>query len=210
MYAVAGGKGGCGKTTTTFEIGRAAARAGRTVLLVDADAHMPNLHLVAGVDREPSLGSGPPSEGAQAVPADSQVGVVSAPRGFSVQSTDLEGRRGVREITLIDCPAGGGPDAVTPLRVADATVLVTTLEPACLSDTKRTAALSRAVGTPVAGVVVSRSSRAPPGLEANLKTPVLGCVPTVSTSMDSPRVRHSHDSIFQALEGRWDYITPHQ
>ncbi|MFC6733023.1 MULTISPECIES: ParA family protein [unclassified Haladaptatus] len=55
MLAVAGGKGSCGKTTTTLGLARALARHGHDVVAVDTDTAMPNLHAVADVDREPGL-----------------------------------------------------------------------------------------------------------------------------------------------------------
>lgn len=52
MLAIAGGKGGVGKTTTA--LGLAAALPGQPVV-VDADRDMPDLHALAGVSREPGL-----------------------------------------------------------------------------------------------------------------------------------------------------------
>ena len=43
VYAIASGKGGVGKTTTTVNVGTALAGAGNTVAVVDADLGMANL-----------------------------------------------------------------------------------------------------------------------------------------------------------------------
>ncbi|MFW5937921.1 MAG: P-loop NTPase, partial [Halanaeroarchaeum sp.] len=50
MLAIAGGKGGVGKTTTALGVGVALATRRRDPVVVDADADLPNLHLVADVD----------------------------------------------------------------------------------------------------------------------------------------------------------------
>ncbi len=202
MFAVAGGKGGCGKTTTTLGLARAAARTGEEVLAVDADADMPDLHRAAGVDREPPLDAGPPMAVAQrAAPS---IAVAAAPRGDAASASTLERCRTAREVVLVDCPAGAGHDAAIPLRTADATVLVTTLEPASLRDAARTAAMSRAVGTPVAGTVVSRAGRAPPGVADLLETQTLGCVPHADGATEKSKERDAHDRIYGTLTGRRD------
>src|SRR6056297_615748 len=55
MLAIAGGKGGCGKTTTAVGLARAFASLGADPLVVDADLDMPDLHHRTGVDREPGI-----------------------------------------------------------------------------------------------------------------------------------------------------------
>lgn len=202
MFAVAGGKGGCGKTTTALGLGRAAARAGQEVLLVDADAGMPNLHRAAGVEREPRLGAKPPPAVAQRDPDSFAVGIVPAPGGQTASAADLDRCRGAAEVVFVDCPAGAGRDAAVPLRVADATVVVTTTEPASLRGAVRTAAMSRAVGTPVAGAVVSRAEAVPDGVADLLEAPVLGCVPYAGSGTEKSEVRESYNRIIGALAGR--------
>ncbi|MDZ5813368.1 P-loop NTPase, partial [Halorubrum sp. AD140] len=47
MIAVAGGKGGSGKTTTTLGLARALSRRGAPVVAADADWDLPNLARLA-------------------------------------------------------------------------------------------------------------------------------------------------------------------
>ena len=209
MLAVAGGKGGCGKTTTALGLALAAARRGEPSLVVDADVEMPDLHLVAGVDREPHLGSGLPEAVAQPVPGWPEARVLPAPP----LGTDVNLERALDRcrfadgpFVLVDCPAGAGPDAARPLRVADLTLVVTTPTPASLENAAKTAAMSRAVGTPVAGAVLARTDRVPDGvsdlpdgLEDLLGAPVLGTTPPVANPLSSVQIADTYTPIRREL-----------
>jgi septum site-determining protein MinD len=208
LYVVAGGKGGCGKTTTTLGLARAAA--GRhtatpppdrpfDALAVDADVDMPNLHRLAGVEREPGLAAGPPAAVARQVADERRVGVIAAPTDGAVPPPALARCRTAAALSFVDCPAGAGRDAAVPLRVADAAVLVTTLSPACLRDTVRTAAMARAVGTPVAGIVVSRADRPPDDLPALFDAPTLAALPAVSAPLTAPAARSAYERTVATL-----------
>jgi len=52
---IAGGKGGCGKTTTAVNTAYALDDAGFDVVVVDTDLAMPNLHTVLGTSHEPTI-----------------------------------------------------------------------------------------------------------------------------------------------------------
>jgi septum site-determining protein MinD len=201
MLAVAGGKGGCGKTTTTLGLAAALVRQRKSAVAADADREMPNLHAMAGVRREPGLDAvaegwparivagtaDPPALGVEVVPAAS--GPPNASGRKSVENCALVRLRGSADAVLLDCPAGAGPDAAAPLRIADAAVIVTTAEPACLRDAAKTAAMARELGATVAGAVVSRVTEpsrtaevsretgVPEGIARLLDCPVLGVVP---------------------------------
>jgi septum site-determining protein MinD len=223
MLALAGGKGGSGKTTTT--LGLAAALDG-PVVVVDTDRAMPNLHALAGVDRHSTLAdlpcadppaagtsTDPPAAGpstdsgsdgastdpstdhgaesaelpdavAQRYPDEPSVFVVPGPP----QSADVDLGAALRRLAaetdapvLLDCPAGAGPDAATPLRVADGTLLVGTLCAPGLRDTAKTAAMARALGTPVHGAVLTRTRLAPTSVTRLLDCPVAASVPRGTT-----------------------------
>ncbi|NHN48804.1 P-loop NTPase [Halostella sp. JP-L12] len=189
MIAIAGGKGGSGKTTTTLGLARALARTDRSVLAVDADRDMPNLHALAGVPASPSSETvdrgdaageddRDPAAVAHPDPAVSGVRVLPAPR----EAGPLDGaalsrlRRSSRRV-LIDCPAGAGPDAAAPLRAADATVVVTLPTPESLRDAAKTAAMARALDAPVAAAVVTRAESPPEGVRRLLETDRVVAVP---------------------------------
>jgi septum site-determining protein MinD len=172
VIAIAGGKGGTGKTTTAVALARALANdrrrrpdspgwsdanaVGRSaaVVLVDGDVDMPDVHSMVGVSRSPTVVERPRGI---AVPWLGGVRVAPPPRGAN--AGDLtETLRSLRtdraERVLVDGPAGAGPDACRPLAVADAAVLVTRPSPQAVRDTAKTAAIAGRLETPVLAVAV--------------------------------------------------------
>lgn len=184
MLAIAGGKGGCGKTTTTLGLAAAFVRAGHTALAVDTDCDMPNLHVAADVPRAPTLAAiadGEPVESVAQPPPDYPgVEVVTAPQSGTPRDTvptALSHLATDADNVLLDCPAGGGQAAALPLRLADRALVVTTPAPQCLRDAAKTAAMARALDAGVVGAVVVRAEEVPSGVERLLDCPVLTAVP---------------------------------
>ncbi|MFB6092793.1 MAG: CDP-4-keto-6-deoxy-D-glucose-3-dehydrase [Haloquadratum sp.] len=215
MLAIAGGKGGSGKTTTTLGIARA---IDGPAIAADADSDLPNLHALAGVPRDPAP-DGPghpdpagarPGSAATARPARGRAGetrIVPAPRGAPEGVGGLLRRLRDRDgdaPVLVDCPAGAGPDATVPLRIADGALLVATPCVAALRDAAKTGAMARAVGTPVVGCVLTRARLSPPTVEDLLGCPVLATVPPASAPaaadpLGDPGVRRAYDELAATL-----------
>ncbi|MFB6280911.1 MAG: MinD/ParA family protein [Haloferacaceae archaeon] len=190
MLAIAGGKGGSGKTTTA--LGLARALDGPT-LVADADVDMPDLHALAGVDREPTLADldgRPPDAVAQPRPGAEGVSVLPAPRA----TDDADPGAALARVAaadvpaLLDCPGGAGPDAAAPIRAADRALLVAGACVPALRDAAKTAAMARALGTDVVGAVLTRTTAAPPAVADVLGCPVLGTVPEVDPPVLPRRV----------------------
>lgn len=163
MLAIAGGKGGCGKTTTTLGLTLAFARQRRPCLAVDADLDMPNLHAMADLERTPHLGDtadAPPKAIAHSVSTGSDALVLPAPptNADCDLRTALERVRDISRPVFVDCPAGAGRTAVDPLRAADRVLLVTTLQSPSLKDAAKTAAMARQLDTSVVGTVLTRTN----------------------------------------------------
>ncbi|WP_340101575.1 MinD/ParA family ATP-binding protein [Salinibaculum salinum] len=157
MFAITGGKGGCGKTTMTLGIARALAAQGADPLVVDADVDMPDLHLLADVPPEPNaddLAAGAHLDCCRHRSAEySGIAVVPAGRAETT-ATALRRLEAWHGPVLVDCPAGASEDATLPLRMADATVLVTTDTPQSLSDAKKTARIAARLDAPVSATVI--------------------------------------------------------
>ncbi len=182
MLAIAGGKGGCGKTTTALGLARALGRAGRTALAVDADREMPNLHALAGVPDEPSVtdvsATADPAAIAHQDPATAGVRILpAAGRDDSDAAQSLRHLSRCERRVLLDCPAGAGPDAADPLRVADRAIVVSLPTEESLRDAAKTAAMARALDTAVVAGAVVRTDEIPESVNRLLGTDAVVAVP---------------------------------
>lgn len=204
MLAIAGSKGGCGKTTTTLGLAGAFARAGTPTLAIDADRQMPNLHVTAAVDREPTLASVDGTDAgtvAQSVPELPGVSVLPGPKpaeSIDVQRT-LEHLDDGGSQVLVDCPSGTGPDLTDPLAAADAVVVVTTDDGQGFEDAGTTVELADRLGVPVAGAIVTMTADAPDGIETRLDAPVLATVPESATPLADEDALAAYDRAAQRL-----------
>lgn len=212
MLAVTGGKGGTGKTTTTLGLARAVAvGGGGDAVAVDADWDLPDLGALAGVRRRteyPDRGEAvdeSPLDAVRTSADDSAVEVLPAPtRPGDHEPERLLGR--VRRAApsnarvFVDCPAGAGPDAAAPLRVADGALLVAEPCVAALRDAATAGSMARRLGTPVVGVVVNRATAVPPDVSELLGCPVVGRIPRVREPVvESKRLRAAHGEIAATL-----------
>ncbi|SFC64994.1 MinD-like ATPase involved in chromosome partitioning or flagellar assembly [Halobiforma haloterrestris] len=216
MFAIAGAKGGCGKTTVTIGLADAFSRAGTPAVAVDADRQLPNLHVVAGADRTPTLvdvasdgeleavvqgRQGPDGDGVGA-----GVGIVPAPEPSERAEVDFELAIDRLERTgaevLVDCPSGAGPDAVEPLEYADAAVVVTTATDRGLDAAATTVEIARRLDTPIAGAIVTLTDGVTDTLESSLGIPVLGTVPDCESPLTEAAARTAFDDLAAAVARR--------
>jgi len=207
MIAVAGPKGGCGKTTTTLGLAEAFGQSGVPTLIVDADRQLPNLHLAAGVDREPTIGSlsvgSKFKDYAQQHPENSKVRVLPAPK--TDEEVDLKStlkRLNTDSVQiLIDCPAGIGPDAVEPIVASDKVIVVTTNTEQSFNAAQKTINTAERVGVPVEAVVINKCDQFIGKIPLEGNFPIIQSVPEQPSA--EPRkeseVRNAHNMLVTEL-----------
>jgi len=212
VIAVAGGKGGSGKTTSTLGLARALSRRGAPAVAADADWDLPNLARLASAtdgDREraadaPTVIDAARADGAirpdrraptvLAAPDDPRAVDAARVLGAVAESVPDDAP------TLLDCPAGASPDAAAPLRVADRCLLATPLRRAALRDAAKTAALARRLDCPPVGVVAVRAESVPAGVSDLLGCPVFGRIPPADPEpLSDPSVRAGYDDVARRL-----------
>jgi len=167
-FAVASGKGGTGKTTSTLALGMALAEE-YDVTVVDADTGMANLLFHAGLETvETTLHDVLVADGA---PVESAVyerfGLSVVPCGTSLagfESAEPERLREVvarlaadTEVILLDSPATlGSKAAVLPVVLADRVVVVLQPTIPALSDGLKVQEYAHSYGTDTAGTIFNK------------------------------------------------------
>ncbi len=199
VLAVVGGKGGSGKTTTALGLASALVERRRRPLVVDCDLDAPNLHLRAGVPRDPGVDAPNPtaaSHESTTVPGVDVLPVGDANGGDLTAALDaLPDSRP----TILDCPAGASEAVVRPLRAADGCIVVATDSREGIEDAVKTAAMARAVGTPVRAVSVTRSVTAPTGLGDVIATDTVP-IPDAAAPLEAPETAAAYATLADHVE----------
>jgi septum site-determining protein MinD len=162
ILAVAGGKGGVGKSTLAYNVAGAL-----DAVVVDADLGMADLPTGRGPDLHDVLaGRACPVEAVRGGPvavlpcgrslAGARAAAV-ADLGAAVDAVESEFGD-----VVVDCPAGMSADAGVPLALADACLLVASPRRFALGDAVRTRALARILDAGLVAVALNRVAPDPP------------------------------------------------
>ncbi|MFC5368247.1 chromosome partitioning protein ParA [Salinirubrum litoreum] len=162
ILAVAGGKGGVGKSTVALSLA-----AATDAVLVDADLGMADLPTGRGPDLHDVLtGRADPCEAVRGGP----VRLVPCGRSLAgARAADVTRLADAVDTladefgdVLVDCPAGLSADVGVPLAVADACLLVASPHRFALADAIRTRELARELDAGLVTVALNRAGEDPP------------------------------------------------
>ncbi|CQH54808.1 ParA domain protein [Halobacterium hubeiense] len=167
VFAVASGKGGVGKSTTTANLGVALADDGFDVAVVDVDLGMANLAGLLGVDPDVTLhdvlgGEASPADatyetnGLTLIPGSTDLDQFARADAKSLHRV-VEYLREDNDVVLLDAGAGLSYDIAMAMSVADGVLLVTTAELNSLTDATKTGKLVGKLDKPVVGAVFTRT-----------------------------------------------------
>lgn len=170
--AVAGAKGGVGKTTTCLNLGAEFAAAGYATVVVELDLGMANLLDFLDIDLDPArettfhdvlAGDATVNEAIR----ESIHGLEVLPSGTSLDGyaeTDLGRLPGLTsalrqeyDFVLFDTPAGVSEETVEPIRLADEMVLVSTPRVSSVRNADNTLELAERMGVEARGLVITKS-----------------------------------------------------
>jgi len=198
VCAIAGGKGGVGRTTTAISLGTALAERTYETVVVDADLGMANVARMVGVEPEETIHdvlAGEATVDDALVELESGLAVLPGAWELEAYATADSGElagcvdalREAYELVLVDTSAGLSNATAVPIGLADGTLLVTTPDEVARYDTLKTAQLVERVGGTVLGVVVTgvTDRRQRETVEAHLERPVVGLVPTTDAGPDT-------------------------
>lgn len=189
VFAVTGGKGGVGKSTTTVNLGVSLRLDGYSVALVDADVEMPNLLELLSVEPDYTIHDvlsdrASPVEalveigdGFAAIPGDPSISGYATIETAKLE-TVVDTLANTFDYVLLDTGAGLSYDDLLPLGLADDVILVSSPDPAAMENAKRTQAFVEKLNNSIRGVVITKADRSVDGsIVETFGLELLGVIP---------------------------------
>lgn len=204
MIAITGGKGGCGKTTTAFGLAGILGRRRQKATIVDLDRDMPDCHLLAEVDRQPTLGAGVQRADleslAKPVTGLRNVSVIPAPEETDPPTATLLSQLDSSGSYILDCPCGASQTITAALAAATTVVVVLTPTPAGITAAEKTVAMARSVGAqPQVGAVVGVDTP-PSELVDRIDLPQIVGIPALAESpLQEPTTLSAYQELADAV-----------
>ena len=178
VIAVSSGKGGVGKSMVAANLAAAFAKQGLSVGLLDADIYGPNIPLMFGVDRRPSVTGEKGREMIEPLEAhgvrlmslgflldEDQPAIMRGPLISGILKQFLEQVDwGPLDILVVDMPPGTGDAQLSLVQTIDldGAVMVTTPQQIATGDVRRGIKMFERVNTRVLGIVENMSGMACP------------------------------------------------
>ncbi len=202
FIAIAAGKGGVGKTTTSLNLGAALHHFGRNVIVLDSNFSAPHIALHLGATTLPvtlhdvikqknhiSEAIYSHTSGLKIIPASialfeyKQLNL----KNFSDVIHDLQG---YSEIVLLDTSAGLGKESTMAIRESTDVILVTSPDTPSITDAIKMKKIAEEMGKPVLGVIVNKARGTgkeitPKSIQALLEKPILGIIPEDESVIES-------------------------
>ena len=170
IIAVASGKGGVGKSTTSVNLALALAAEGASVGLLDADIYGPSQPMMLGIDARPVSADGKSMEPLEAYGVQAMsIGFLIDPdtpmvwRGPMVTQALEQLLKETRwrdlDYLIVDLPPGTGDIQLTLAQKVPVTgaVIVTTPQDIALLDARKGLKMFEKVGVPIVGVIENMS-----------------------------------------------------
>lgn len=212
FVAIASGKGGVGKTTSTLNIGQALSNLGKTVVLVDTNIVTPNLGLHLDlINPEGTLNKFLRKESSlKDVMHQHQGGfsvIPASPSYHESQNKDINLTRifsrldNTADFVLLDLPSGLGQDVSHCLSQSDEVLIVVNPTLSSVMDALKTMQLAKENDTMVAGIILNMSNKGrhemkPSEVEEILGHPLIANVRTCKKVRKAQHRREPLNSLY--------------
>ncbi|MDP1728654.1 MAG: cell division ATPase MinD [archaeon] len=183
ILAIAGSKGGVGKTSTALNLGFSLTKLGKDVTVVDCNLHTPNIGIHLGAPQVPihlnhvlqdknhiSEAVYKHKNGTKIIPASLK---------FKDAETNLDNLRFhlnqlESDIIILDSAAGLHGNALNVIKASDEVFIVVNPELPAVSDALKTVSLAKSYGKKIAGIIVTRTGNKEDLTKSNVES-ILGC-----------------------------------